>query len=92
MGHNLSICNRQNFGLLLQSRIGISLHVTHLFSLVHMFSSYIAIGFCIQYVPRGSSQYFQSVVHMNLNAVNYVASYSFKAIKKLCVETMHFIG
>ena len=59
------------------------LHVAHL----PLLSSLFTIGTCI---PKGSLQYFPTVVHKNLNTINHAqpASYNFKATKELCIETI----
>ena len=56
------------------------LHVAYLSLLISLFS----MGLCI---PRGSLQCFPSVVHKNLNAIDQLASFSFKATKELCIES-----
>ena len=56
------------------------LHVAHL----PLLSSLFILGLCI---PKGSLQYFPTIVHKNLAKYHQPASFSFKATKELCIET-----
>ena len=56
------------------------LHVAYL----PLLNSLFTVGL---YIPKGSLQYYPIVVHTNLNSINQLRSYSFKATKELCTET-----
>ena len=56
------------------------LQVAHL----PLLSSLFTVCLCI---PKGSLQYFPTVVHKNLNTIDQLAIVS-KATKELCIETM----
>ena len=56
------------------------LHVAHL----PLLSSLFILGLCI---PKGSLQYFPTIVHKNQFKFSQPASFSFKATKELCIET-----